>query len=216
VREVIDMAALMFEPNSTTYWTDNATWAWFSVGRSPPDGAGFSHTRGRGVGVLALDAGAWQPPLDARVSAAAARVAATTQCASNATSSAALLAAANARRAANAGRPVAAAAAAGANGSDALAAAWAAFDAQHAASRLPHVTWMAATNDTLVELLQQYASVTSPAPLLVLLTTNVSLCYAPFGALPRGGLCIKRPVVFVGSPTVATGVNFCMQANQVG
>eukprot|EP00882_Tetradesmus_deserticola_P018865 GHRQ01020267.1.p1 GENE.GHRQ01020267.1~~GHRQ01020267.1.p1 ORF type:complete len:154 (-),score=54.63 GHRQ01020267.1:116-577(-) len=57
------------------------------------------------------------------------------------------------------------------------------------------------------------AAVVTPQPLLVFITTNVSLGVNP--ALPPGGLQFNRPVLLVGLQSVVTSVDFGMVVNQL-
>jgi len=72
---------------------------------------------------------------------------------------------------------------------------------------------VAATNNTLVPDLLRAAAIVTPQPLLVYLTTNVSIGVAP--ALPATGIQIGRPVVFVGLWSAVTSINFQMVVNQL-
>lgn len=72
---------------------------------------------------------------------------------------------------------------------------------------------IAATNNTLVPALMRHAAVVTPQPLLVFITTNVSLgAYPP---LPPGGLRFNRPVVLVGLQSIVTSVDLGMVVNQL-
>lgn len=71
----------------------------------------------------------------------------------------------------------------------------------------------AATNRTLVPVLLQSAAVVTPQPLVVYITTNVTLGANP--QLPANGLAINRPVVFVGLQSLLTSMDFQMVVNQL-
>lgn len=70
-----------------------------------------------------------------------------------------------------------------------------------------------ATNTTLVPTIIPHAAVATPLPLLVYLTSNVTLGLHP--ALGASGLLIKRPIVFVGLQSAITSINFEMVVNQL-
>eukprot|EP00878_Enallax_costatus_P026520 GHUV01028464.1.p1 GENE.GHUV01028464.1~~GHUV01028464.1.p1 ORF type:complete len:333 (-),score=57.80 GHUV01028464.1:91-1089(-) len=72
---------------------------------------------------------------------------------------------------------------------------------------------LAATNGTLVPSLMAHASIVTKQPLLVYITTNVSLGLNP--QLPASGLAINRPVVFVGLQSLVTSIDFQMVVNQL-
>eukprot|EP00878_Enallax_costatus_P007810 GHUV01008175.1.p1 GENE.GHUV01008175.1~~GHUV01008175.1.p1 ORF type:complete len:342 (+),score=28.44 GHUV01008175.1:1290-2315(+) len=72
---------------------------------------------------------------------------------------------------------------------------------------------VAATNSTLVRSLVQFAAVFTPQPLLVYLTTNVSI--GAFPELPATGVPVNRPVVFVGLQSLVTSIDFQMVVNQL-
>jgi hypothetical protein len=71
----------------------------------------------------------------------------------------------------------------------------------------------AATNNTLVPALKAHAAILTPQPLLVFITTNVSLGMHP--PLPSEGLHFNRPVVLVGLQSAVTSVDFEMVVNQL-
>lgn len=70
-----------------------------------------------------------------------------------------------------------------------------------------------ATNTTLLPALLTAAAVATPAPLLVYLTSNVTLGAHP--VLPASGVAIRRPVVFVGLQSLITSIDFEMVVNQL-
>jgi hypothetical protein len=72
---------------------------------------------------------------------------------------------------------------------------------------------IAATNSTLVPALMMHAAAVTPQPLLVFITTNVSLGALP--PLPPGGLKFNRPVLLVGLQSLVTSVDFEMVVNQL-
>jgi hypothetical protein len=72
---------------------------------------------------------------------------------------------------------------------------------------------VAATNVTLLPSLLLHAAVTTQQPLLVYVTTNVSLGAHP--PLPAIGVAVRRPVVFVGLQSQITSVDFGMVVNQL-
>jgi hypothetical protein len=69
------------------------------------------------------------------------------------------------------------------------------------------------TNTTLLPAIIPHAAVATPLPLLVYLTSNVSIGQHP--PLPTGGIIIKRPVVFVGMQSLLTSIDFEMVVNQL-
>lgn len=69
------------------------------------------------------------------------------------------------------------------------------------------------TNTTLVSALIPHAAVATPLPLLVYLTSNVTIGAHP--PLPSNGVVIKRPVVFVGVQSAITSIDFEMVVNQL-
>jgi hypothetical protein len=69
------------------------------------------------------------------------------------------------------------------------------------------------SNATLLPALLPAAAVATPAPLLVYLTSNVTLGVHP--ALPASGVLIRRPVVFVGLDSAITSIDFQMVVNQL-
>jgi hypothetical protein len=72
---------------------------------------------------------------------------------------------------------------------------------------------MLTTNATLLSALIPHAAVATPLPLLVYLTSNVSIgAYPP---LPASGVVIRRPVVFVGLQSAITSIDFQMVVNQL-
>ncbi|WIA15144.1 hypothetical protein OEZ85_001831 [Tetradesmus obliquus] len=71
----------------------------------------------------------------------------------------------------------------------------------------------AATNNTLVPSLMVQAAIVTPQPLLVFITTNVTLGTRP--PLPPEGLQFNRPVVLVGLQSAVTSVDFEMVVNQL-
>jgi hypothetical protein len=85
-----------------------------------------------------------------------------------------------------------------------------------APAQLPLSYLLSATNYTLVPLLEAHAAVHTHVPLLVYITTNVTVCCpapAPRGLLPMGGLHLNRPVVFVGCVEQPTSMDFRLQAS---
>jgi hypothetical protein len=72
---------------------------------------------------------------------------------------------------------------------------------------------VAATNNTLVPALLTHAPISTPQPLLVFITTNVTLGEHP--PLPPEGLQFNRPVVLVGLQSVVTSIDFEMVVNQL-
>jgi hypothetical protein len=77
---------------------------------------------------------------------------------------------------------------------------------------------LAATDATLLQLLQQLNSEQqqASAPLLIHLATNVSLAPRFWGsAWPADGLVVRRPVVFVGSGWRPTSIDLKMEVGQV-
>jgi hypothetical protein len=72
---------------------------------------------------------------------------------------------------------------------------------------------MLTTNATLLSALIPHAAVATPLPLLVYLTSNVSIGAHP--PLPANGVVVKRPVVFVGLQSVITSIDFQMVVNQL-
>lgn len=72
---------------------------------------------------------------------------------------------------------------------------------------------VAATNASLVAALLPAAAVVTPAPLLVYITSNVTLGVHP--RLPAGGVVVRRPVVFVGLASLPTSLDFEMVVNQL-
>lgn len=84
-----------------------------------------------------------------------------------------------------------------------------------AAPALPSVKncLILSTNTTLLPALVPHAAVATPLPLLVYLTSNVSIGQHP--PLPTGGVIIKRPVVFVGMQSLLTSIDFEMVVNQL-
>eukprot|EP00878_Enallax_costatus_P006889 GHUV01007217.1.p1 GENE.GHUV01007217.1~~GHUV01007217.1.p1 ORF type:complete len:391 (+),score=56.03 GHUV01007217.1:209-1381(+) len=72
---------------------------------------------------------------------------------------------------------------------------------------------LGATNSTLVPALLTNAAKETPQPLLVYLTTNVSL--GVFPKLPATGVQINRPVIFVGLQSLVTSIDFQMAVNQL-
>jgi hypothetical protein len=62
------------------------------------------------------------------------------------------------------------------------------------------------TNATFHETLARLGSVATAAPLLLVLTGNVTV--APHPGLPRGGFNVTRPVVIMGRDGVTTGLDF--------
>lgn len=70
-----------------------------------------------------------------------------------------------------------------------------------------------ATNSTLVPSLIANAAAVTPQPLLVYITTNVSI--GAFPSLPATGVPINRPVVFVGLQSLVTSIDFQMVVNQL-
>lgn len=79
----------------------------------------------------------------------------------------------------------------------------------------PHISncILGATNSTLVPALLTNAAVATPQPLLVYLTTNVSL--GAFPKLPATGVLVNRPVIFVGLQSLVTSIDFQMVVNQL-
>lgn len=71
----------------------------------------------------------------------------------------------------------------------------------------------AATNNTLVPSLMVQAAIVTPQPLLVFITTNVTLGTRP--PLPPEGLQFNRPVLLVGLQSAVTSVDFEMVVNQL-
>lgn len=69
------------------------------------------------------------------------------------------------------------------------------------------------TNTTLLPALRSHAAVATPVPLLVYLTSNVTIGLQP--PLPAYGIQIKRPVVFVGLQSLDTSIDFQMVVNQL-
>jgi hypothetical protein len=84
-----------------------------------------------------------------------------------------------------------------------------------AAPALPSVKncLIISTNTTLLPALIPNAAVATPLPLLIYLTSNVSIGQHP--PLPVGGIVIKRPVVFVGMQSLLTSIDFEMVVNQL-
>lgn len=84
-----------------------------------------------------------------------------------------------------------------------------------AAPALPSVKncLMLSTNTTLLPALIPHAAVATPLPLLVYLTSNLTIGQHP--PLPTGGIIIKRPVVFVGMQSLLTSIDFEMVVNQL-
>lgn len=72
---------------------------------------------------------------------------------------------------------------------------------------------VAGTNRTLLPFLLMNAAITTPQPLLVFITTNVSLGAHP--PLPVTGIAINRPVVFIGLQSLVTSIDFEMVVNQL-
>lgn len=70
-----------------------------------------------------------------------------------------------------------------------------------------------ATNSSLVSALVSQAAKVTAQPLLVYITTNVSIGVSP--KPPSGGIAINRPVVLVGLQTLPTSVDFQMVVNQL-
>ncbi len=68
-----------------------------------------------------------------------------------------------------------------------------------------------ATQDTLVPYLRELASIVTPVPLLVYITTNITLTRAMAGP---GGIAINRPVILAGRVNRKTGIDFRMEVNQ--
>ncbi|KIY95398.1 hypothetical protein MNEG_12563, partial [Monoraphidium neglectum] len=62
------------------------------------------------------------------------------------------------------------------------------------------------TNDTFHATLARLGSVATAAPLLLVLSGNVTV--APHPGLPRGGFNVTRPVVIMGRDGVTTGLDF--------
>jgi len=63
-----------------------------------------------------------------------------------------------------------------------------------------------ASNATVVQLLQRYATIDTPQPFLMYLMDNTTLW--PRGDWPAGGLAIKRPVHIVGWSDKTTAISF--------
>lgn len=70
-----------------------------------------------------------------------------------------------------------------------------------------------ATNTTLLPALLSQAAVATQVPLLMYLTSNVTIGQHP--VLPANGLLIQRPVVFVGLQSQLTSIDFEMVVNQL-
>lgn len=69
------------------------------------------------------------------------------------------------------------------------------------------------TNTTLLQALRPHAAVATPLPLLVYLTSNVTIGLHP--PLPTYGVLVKRPVIFVGLQSLVTSIDFEMVVNQL-
>ncbi|GBF95015.1 hypothetical protein Rsub_07516 [Raphidocelis subcapitata] len=86
-----------------------------------------------------------------------------------------------------------------------------AADAAAAAAAAGKNYVIAADNATIVRQMEGRCGLETPAPLLVYLTSNITMSKPP---VPKSGIDIARPLAMVGLASLPTSIDWAMQANQ--